>query len=315
MPRLIATRLLRLAATVLIVTFLAFAAMNVIGEPLVNILGAAALDPEGHADDIAEVTEQYHLDDPLVVRYGYWLGDVATGDFGRSYINEQSVSAVLAEKLPVTLWLVLLAQAIALVVAVPWGVLAASRDGGWRDRASTVASFALIALPTFAVGVLLFYLLVVRWQWFPSRFDRSSLSAQLHSLMAPAIALALPLAAVYQRVLHTDMTSVLRSQYIAFARAKGISPRRLLWVHALRPSSFGLLTTFGVNTGALIGGTLVIEQIFSVPGAGSEIVRAIDRDDFPTVLAFVVVISVTFVLVNWLVDTLYHVLDPRIRVA
>lgn len=306
---------MRLAVTVLTVTFLAFAAMNVIGEPLVNILGPAALDTEGHADDIAAATEQYHLDEPLVVRYGHWLGSVVTGDFGRSYINEQSVSSVLAEKLPVTLSLVVLTQSLALAVAVPWGILAASREGALRDKLSTLVSFAFIAVPTFAAGVLLFYLLVVRWQWFPSRFDDATLGTRLHSLAAPALALALPLAAVYQRVLHTEMASVLRSPYITFARAKGNSPSRVLWAHALRPSSFGLLTTFGVNSGALIGGTLVIEQIFSVPGAGYEIVKAIDRDDFPTVLAFVVVISVAFVVANWLVDIAYHLLDPRVRVS
>jgi peptide/nickel transport system permease protein len=312
---LITVRLARLAATVLTVTFLSFAAMNVFGEPLVNILGNAALDPVGHADDIAEVTEKYHLDSPVVVAYGHWLAGLGTGDFGRSYVNEQSVSTILAEKLPVTLRLVVLAQLIAIIVAVPWAVLAASKEGGIRDRGSTVVSFGLIALPEFAVGVLLFYLLVVRWRWLPSRYDGGSLLAELHSLMAPALALALPLAAVYQRLLHTELALTLRSEFIAFARAKGNTTRRVLWLHALRPSSFGLVTAFGMNTGALIGGTLVVEQIFSVPGAGGAIVTAIDRDDFPTVLGFVVVISVAFVLVNWMVDTAYQLLDPRIRVS
>ncbi|MEY4176403.1 MAG: hypothetical protein RI900_3568 [Actinomycetota bacterium] len=313
--RLIATRLVRLVATVLTVTFLSFAAMNVFGEPLVNILGNAALDPVGHADDIAEVTEKYHLDSPVVVAYGYWLGNLGKGDFGRSYVNEQSVSVVLKEKLPVTLKLVVLAQLIAILVAVPWAIAAASKEGALRDRGSTVVSFGLIALPEFAVGVLLFYLLVVKWRLLPSRYDGSTLPAELHSLLAPALALALPLAAVYQRLLHTELATTLRSEFIAFARAKGNTTRRVLWVHALRPSSFGLVTSFGMNTGALIGGTLVVEQIFSVPGAGSAIVTAIDRDDFPTVLGFVVVISIAFVLVNWLVDTAYQLLDPRIRVS
>jgi peptide/nickel transport system permease protein len=309
----LARRLARLTVTLLAVTFACFAAMNLIGDPLVNILGNAALDPVGYGDEIAEVTAEYHLDDPLPVRYGLWLGDAVTGDLGRSYINDRSVSSVIAEKLPVTLTLVLMAQLLALVIAVPWGVFAASRDGALRDRGSTVASFALVSFPEFALGVVLFYLLVVRWQWFPSRFDDASFGAQAFSLLAPAITMAVPLGAAYQRILHTELRTVLRSDYIAYARAKGLPSRHVLVHHALRPSSFGMLTSFGVNTGALIGGALVIEQIFSVPGAGSEIVRAIDRDDFPTVLGFVVVITVGFVVANWVVDAMYGVLDPRTR--
>lgn len=311
--RLVVQRVARLVLTLFTVTFLSFAAMNVIGEPLVNILGAAALDPVNYADEIAEAEAKYHLDEPFLVRYGLWVGDLVSGDLGRSFVNDESVSKIVAEKLPVTLWLVALTQLLAVSLAVPWAVLAASKPRGLRDSASTVSSFALVSMPEFAVGVVLFYLLVVRWQLLPSRYDGSTTSDRLHSLLAPAITLALPLAATYQRVLHSELTTVMRAPYISFARAKGVAPRTVLWSHALRPASFGLITTIGVSTGALIGGSLVIEQIFSVPGAGTEIVSAIIRDDMPTVLAFVVVMSVGFVVVNWLVDLLYVVLDPRLR--
>lgn len=311
--RIVARRIARLVLTLVTVTFLSFAAMNVIGEPLVNILGAAALDPANHADDIAAAEAKYHLDDPFLTRYGLWVGDLVTGDLGRSFVNDESVSKIVGEKLPVTLWLVLLTQLLAVSVAVPWALFAASKPRGVRSSASTVSSFALVSMPEFAVGVVLFYLLVVRWQVLPSRYDGSSLGGRIHSLLAPAITLALPLAATYQRVLHSELMMVLRAPYIAFARAKGVPPRAVMWSHALRPASFGLITTIGVSTGGLIGGSLVIEQIFSIPGAGTEIVSAIIRDDLPTVLAFVVVMSVGFVVVNGIVDLLYVLLDPRLR--
>lgn len=310
---IVARRAARLVLTMFTVTFLSFAAMNVIGEPLVNILGAAALDPANHADDIAAAEAKYHLDDPFLVRYGLWVGDLATGDLGRSFVNDESVSKIVAEKLPVTLWLVLLTQLLAICVAVPWALFAASKPRGVRSSASTVSSFALVSMPEFAVGVVLFYLLVVRWQLLPSRYDGSSVGGRVHSLLAPAITLALPLAATYQRVLHSELMMVLRAPYISFARAKGVSPRAVMWSHALRPASFGLITTIGVSTGGLIGGSLVIEQIFSIPGAGTEIVSAIIRDDLPTVLAFVVVMSVGFVVANGIVDLVYVLLDPRLR--
>lgn len=311
--RLVVQRVARLVLTLFTVTFLSFAAMNVIGEPLVNILGAAALDPMNYGDEIAAAEAKYHLDEPFLVRYGLWVGDLVSGDLGRSFVNDESVSKIVGEKLPVTLWLVALTQLIAVSVAVPWAVLAASKPRGVRDSASTVSSFALVSMPEFAVGVVLFYLLVVRWQLLPSRYDASDMVSRIRSLLAPAVTLALPLAATYQRVLHSELMLVMRAPFIAFARAKGVPSRTVLWRHALRPASFGLITTVGVSTGALIGGSLVIEQIFSIPGAGTEIVSAIIRDDLPTVLAFVVVMSVGFVVVNWLVDLLYVLLDPRLR--
>jgi peptide/nickel transport system permease protein len=311
--RIVAQRAVRLVLTMFTVTFLCFAAMNVIGEPLVNILGAAALDPVNHADDIAAAKEKYHLDEPFLVRYGLWVGDLAQGDLGRSFVNDESVSKIVGEKLPVTLWLVLITQLLAISVAVPWALFAASKPEGPRSSTSTVSSFAMVSLPEFAVGVVLFHLLVVRWQILPSRYDDLTLGSRFHSLLAPSITLAIPLAATYQRVLHSELVMVLRSPYIAFARATGVPPRNVMWKHAFRPASFGLITTIGVTTGALIGGSLVIEQIFSIPGAGSEIVSAIVRDDMPTVLAFVVVLSIGFVVLNGIVDLAYILLDPRLR--
>jgi peptide/nickel transport system permease protein len=312
--RVVVQRLGQMLLVVLAVTFLAFAAMNLLGDPLVNILGPVAAAEEGDPNYafVVEARETYHLDDPFVVRYGRWLGDVATGDFGRSFKNQENVTTILAEKLPVTVLLMVYAQVIAVAISVPWALWTASRAYRLGDKVSTVVSFGLLGIPVFALVVVLFWLFAVTWEIFPTRFDDATLSARLWSLFLPAVALATPLIATYQRLLRTDLISTLQEDFIAVARAKGMSSRHVLFRHALRPSLFSMLTVFGIQTGALIGGSIVVEQYFGIPGIGRAVIEAIVRDDFPLVLAVVVVVSVIFVLVNFLVDLLYSYLDPRV---
>jgi peptide/nickel transport system permease protein len=170
----------------------------------------------------------------------------------------------------------------------------------------------MLGIPVFALVVLLFWLFALRWEIFPTRFDDSAVGARLWSLTLPAVALAIPLIATYQRLLRTDLISTLQEDFIAVARAKGMSTRHILFRHALRPSMFSMLTVFGIQTGALIGGSLVVEQYFGIPGIGRAVIEAIIRDDFPIVLAVVVIVSVLFVLINFLVDIAYTWLDPRL---
>ena len=312
------------------VTMLAFSAMHVLGDPLFNVVGPRAqLDCEaieaavgaGNVDDsarrdcetVAEARAVYRLDRPVPVRYLLWLRDMASGDFGKSFQNQQPVSEVIREKMPETLILLAMAQIVALGVAIPWGVIAAYRAHRSFDRASTVTSFGLLSVPNFAMGVVLLYLLAVRWQVFPSTFESGSLGRLLFAMILPAVTLGLPLAAVYQRLLRTDLITTLQEDFVHMARAKGLPPLRIMFRHALRPSLFSVTTVFGVNTGALIGGSLVVEQIFGIPGIGSEIVIAVVRDDFPVVLAMVAIIATAFVVINFLVDLFYTWLDPRVR--
>ncbi len=311
-------RLAQMALVVLAVTFLAFAAMNLLGDPLTNILGPiATADPadltEDQRADLIEARETYYLDDPFLVRYGRWLGDMVTGDFGRSFKNDIKVSTELANRLPVTVFLMVYAQIIAVVISIPWAVFAASRAYRFVDKSSTVVSFGMLGIPVFALVVLLFWLFVVRFQIFPLRFDDTDLGSRLWSLFIPAVSLAIPLIATYQRLLRTDLISTLQEDFIAVARAKGMSDRHVLFRHALRPSLFSMLTVFGINTGALIGGSIVVEQYFQIPGIGRAVIEAIIRDDFPVVLAIVVIVSVIFVVINVLVDILYTYLDPRVK--
>ena len=330
MARFLLRRFALLVAVLLAVTFLAFSAMNLIGDPLVNVVGVkAGLDCEAieaglaadtsvdsaksDCDEVAEAKAIYHLDRPVPIRYVLWLSDMATGNFGKSFQNEQPVRSVVREKLPETLILMTMAQIVALGVAIPWGVAAAYRANRVFDRTSTVFSFGLLSVPNFAMGVVLLYLLALRWQLFPSAYDSDSLRSLLFSMVLPAVTLGLPLSAGYQRLLRTDLITTLQEDFVHMAKAKGLPPLRIMFRHALRPSLFSVVTVFGVNTGALIGGSLVVEQIFGIPGIGREIVTAVVRDDFPVVLAIVVLVASAFVVVNFMVDLLYTWLDPRVR--
>ena len=330
MARFVLRRVGLLVAVLFAVTFLGFSAMNLLGDPLVNVVGVLAeLDCEGieaglvedttvdaasrDCDTVAAAKAQYHLDQPVPVRYVLWVGDLVTGDFGTSFQNDQPVSQVIREKLPETLILLVMAQIVSLGVAIPWGVIAAYRANRAFDRGSTVASFGLLSVPNFALGVVLLYLLALRWQVFPSAYESGSFGGLVYSMVLPAVTLGLPLAASYQRLLRTDLITTLQEDFVHMARAKGLPPLRIMFRHALRPSMFSVVTVFGVSTGTLIGGSLVVEQIFGIPGIGREIVTAVIRDDFPVVLAIVMLVAVTFVVLNFLVDLLYSWLDPRVR--
>ena len=309
------TRLGRMLLVIIAVTFLAFAALNFLGDPLFNILGPAIA--EGTGEENARLREEaraeFHLDDPFVVRYGLWLSDIAQGDFGRSFQNGTSVSTLVGQAMPITIQLMVLAQIIAIGVSIPWALATASRAYKPSDRVSTIVSFGMLGIPVFALSVAMFWLFSVRLDIFPTRYSDDSFFDRIWSLTLPAVVLAVPLIAVYQRLLRTDLISTLQEDFIAMARAKGMSKWHILFRHALRPSLFSLITVFGIQTGALIGGSLVVETYFTLPGIGAAIVEAIIRDDFPVVLAVVVIITVIFVVTNFFVDLLYSVLDPRVR--
>ena len=300
MPAMIAKKLIGMVLVILTVTFLTFAAMNTLGDPLVNILGPqyeSTQDPEL----IEQVKADYNIDDPLPVRWAKWLGD-AVGGLRRCFqvirISEIGI-----------IWC---SEVIAVMIAIPWAVIAASRANKPFDNASTGVSFGLLALPNFALAVILLWLFVKKLGWFPSRYDPSSFGSEVWSLFLPSLTLGLGLAAVYQRLLRTDLITTFQDDFILMAKSKGVPRRRLLYVHALRPSMLSLITVLGINTAGLIGGTIVLETIFSIPG-GSEIVEAIIRDDFLVVLSMVAIIASGFVVINVAVDLIYSWLDPRIR--
>ena len=314
------SRLVGALALILAVSALTFGAMNLLGDPLFNILGPTAGDvtnPESVAK-IEAAKEQFNLDEPLPVRWGLWLGDFVQGDFGVQFsaTGQPPVSDLIAERLPRTLMLLVMAQTMAVIIAVPWAIWSASKADSFVDRSSTIMTFFLIGMPTFALGVILKYLFSIRYDFFPATFTANDpFLSRVWQMWLPALTLALPVGAVYQRLLRTDLITTLQEDFILTARSKGVSRRSVLFKHALRPSLFSFITIFGVNTGALIGGALVVEQIFRVPGLGSAIVEAILREDFPVVLTIVMLVTVTFVLLNVLIDLLYAVIDPRVRAS
>lgn len=304
-------RLPQLLAVLFAVTLLTFLSLNLLGDPLKSILGPVYGDRQVRE----QAREELNLDDPIPVRYVRWLGDAATGDLGRSYQTGESVSAILAERVPVTFLLMVYAQVLALGLAIPFAIWSAYRADRLFDRFTTAASFALISVPSFALGVLLLYFLSVRNHAFPSRYLDASLGDRVHSLFLPALTLALPTAATYLRLLRTDLITTLQEEFIATARSKGLPTWRILVIHALRPSTFSLVTVIGIQVGVLLGGALVVENIFSIPGLGQETVRAIFQDNYLVVQAIVLIITTTYVVVNFLVDAMYAAIDPRVRSA
>jgi peptide/nickel transport system permease protein len=303
-------------------TVVAFDAVAVDGDSLtvtgVVVPGQGVLNgPEpGQLADVAEAEDEFYLNDPLPVRYGRWLGDFVTGDLGPQFskTGEPPVSDLIKERLPRTLMLLVMAQVMATVISIPWALWAAARANSTLDRTSTIATFLIVALPNFALGVILKWLLAIKLGWFPQTFNASDpFFTQMWQMFLPALTIALPAAAVYQRLLRTDLITTLQEDFILMARSKGVSRRDVLYKHALRSSLFSFITVFGITTGSLIGGALVVENIFRVPGLGSAIVEAVLVEDFPVVLAIVMIVAVAFVAVNILIDVIYTLIDPRVR--
>jgi peptide/nickel transport system permease protein len=270
------------------------------------------------------------MNKPFVVQYVNWLGDFVSGDFGKTYtgtgdnVTGVPVSDKIWDRLGVSAELMLYAQVLALVIAIPWGVFTAYKNKSAFDRISNVLAFAMLAMPAFLVALLLVIFVSIKWQLFDlptqyvgvgsfpySPFD----SENWRQLALPTISLTIAQIAVYMRLLRSDMISTLQEDFITTAKAKGIPARKVLFRHALRPSSLTLLTVAGLNVGALIGGAIVVERIFNLPGIGGRLAETILSDQLFETQALVAIIAVIYVLVNFFVDILYTVLDPRIRHA
>jgi peptide/nickel transport system permease protein len=302
-----------LLGTLLAVSFLTFLLTSLLpGDPAEQILGPQSATPEA----VERVRADLRLDDPLPVRYVRWLGDAATGDLGRSYRTNQEVRDAIFERLPVTLQIGGFAIAIALLGAIPLGMISAYRAGGPVDRAVTGTSFALLAIPSFMMAILLILVfaeglrLLPATGWVPIG---DSLIDNLRAALLPALALSIGELAVYTRLLRSDMIATLQEDYVALARAKGMPTFWILLRHALRPSSFSLLTVAGLQVGAIMSGAVVVETLFAVPGVGRLLVDSIYQRDLMMVQGIALFIAVTYVVVNFLVDLAYSYLDPRIR--
>ena len=308
----VARRLFYLVPVLLAVSLLTFLIASLLPGDLAYVI----LGDQATPDKVAALRHDMGLDQPLLVRYVGWLGHIMTGDFGRSFRTGQTVLQAVGERLPVSLELMVLAEFTGLLIGVPLAIVCAARNGGPFDRFMTSSAFGMLSVPTFLSAILLIYLFAVELHWLPATgyvpFTEDPI-ANLRFMVLPALTLALAEWPGIMRVLRSDMIATLQEDYIAMAKAKGLRPARILLVHALKPSSLTLVTVTGINIGRLIGGTVIVESIFALPGIGRLLVGAIYARDFIILQGVVLFVAVGFVAVNFIVDMLYAVLDPRIR--
>jgi peptide/nickel transport system permease protein len=315
----VGSKLVQLVVVLLIVSFASFSFLKLLEwrtgvGPEVAILGTGV----GNEEAVEEVRSDLNLDDPYLVQYGRWLGGVAHGDLGESYVNSRSVSELIGNAFPKTALLMIYAMILSLLIAVPLGILTAWKADSVFDKVTGTTAFALLSVPTFILGVLLVYLFAIDLRWLPATGYVPFLDdpvEHVRHMILPVTALAIGNIAVYLRLLRTDMISTLQEDYISVARAKGMSNSRILLRHAFRPSSFSLLTVAAISVGTLIGGSVVVEQIFAISGMGSLLVSSIFKRDYLVIQGCVLLIAFVFVGANFLVDVLYAFLDPRIRHA
>ena len=312
MAKFVGRRLIYLLPVLFAVTLLTFLIASLLpGDLAYTILGDQAT-PE----KVEALRAQMGLDRPIWERYLLWLGHAVQGDLGRSFRTGEMVLGAVVDRLPVSLELMVLAEILGLLIAIPLAILCAVRSGSATDRFVTGLAFGKLSLPPFMVAILLIYLFAVELGWLPATgwvpFAEDPI-ANLRSFILPAFTLAIAEWPVLMRVLRSDMIATLQEDYIAMAKPKGLKPSRILLVHALKPSSLTLVTVTGINIGRLIGGALIVESIFAVPGIGRLLVGAIYARDFIILQGVVLFVAVGFVMVNFIVDMLYAVLDPRIR--
>jgi peptide/nickel transport system permease protein len=311
--RLIGRRLATAIPVLWGVTLLTFLVVETLpGSAAQQLLGPAAT-PE----QVAELERELGTDRSMVVRYIDWLGGLFTGDLGRSLADERAVTSVIGGRFGVTAELVLCALTVSLAFTVPIALLAARKPRGIVDRISMAVSMTGLSIANYVLALVLVYIFAVELAVLPAIGFvpiGDGLFQNLRSLILPAVSIGFPLFCFYTRLLRADIVDQMLGQdYVTTARAKGIGPWRVLVRHAFRNSLFGLLTIVGLNLGTLIGATVIIEQIFAIPGIGQQFLQAISNRDIPVIEGIVLVFATVVVLANLITDLLYAVLDPRVR--
>jgi peptide/nickel transport system permease protein len=305
-------RLLLLVPTVIGVTLVVFLMMHFIpGDPVTNMMGEMFSQ-----EDADRLRRELGLDKPLLVQYGKWVLLIVRGDWGHSLFTHQPVLTDILYRLPVSLELLVLSTLVSLLIALPAGTIAAVRPNSWKDYSAMIVAMAGVSLPEFFLGVMLFLLFGLALDWFPI----SGYIPLLHDpwgnvqhMALPVIALGFPRAALLTRLVRASLLEVLKMEYVTTARAKGLGEKLVILKHALKNALIPTVTVLGLQVGFLIGGAIVVETVFAVPGIGSFGIDAIIRRDYPQVQAFVLVGALVFVLANLVVDVLYVLIDPRIQ--
>jgi len=269
-----------------------------------------------NAQQIAKIRMQLGLDRPMIEQFFIWAGRMLTGDLGESFFFKKTVASLIGERIEPTLSLSFFTIVLAVLIAVPLGVLAAHRHGSWIDRVVMGFSVAGFSMPSFVIGYLLIYLFAVWLGWLPVQgYQRiaEGVGGWVRGLILPSLTLAIILVALIARMTRTSMLEVLSEDYIRTARAKGQNERKVLFRHALRNAAVPIVTVIGLGIGLLIGGVVVTESVFTIPGLGRLTVDAVLARDYPVIQAVILLFSFAYVMINLAVDMTYTVLDPRIR--
>jgi peptide/nickel transport system permease protein len=305
-------RLVTLIPTLVFVSMLIFSLQQLLpGDPALVLAGE---DPSPEA--IAHIRAKLHLDDPLPVRYGYWIAGVLQGDLGESARTHQPVLELILQKLPVTIELALLALLIALVISIPAGIVSAVYKGSAVDTGATVFALTGLSTPNFWLGIMLILLFSVELGWLPasgyvSPFE--NLRANLASMIMPAFVLGNAIAASLMRHMRSSMLQELSADYVRTARAKGLSERVVVLKHALRNALTPVITLGALELGTLLSGAVLTEQVFTIPGFGKLIIDAVFNRDYAVVQGVVLVTATTYIMLNLFADMAYFMLNPRLR--
>ena len=312
MAKFLLKRLMALLGILFIVSVGIFMLVHLLpGDPTTTILG-----PNNTEANRALLMKQLGLDQPIWSQYFLWLGNILHGNLGQSFITHQTVTNILANSIPIDFELIIISQTIGLGVAIPLAIAAAKKPNGLLDRVSTTTSFAMLALPPFIIIVFMVLIFSIHFHVFPGPGSYVPFTqdpwANLHAMILPSIVLAIGSVVIYFRLLRGDLISTLQEEFITMARSKGLSDRYIMWRHALRPSSLSLLAAAGLNIGGLIAGAFVVEFLLALPGLGYNLVYSIQQVDYLAVQGITLFVAVVVVILNFIIDFLFTVVDPRI---
>jgi peptide/nickel transport system permease protein len=311
MTTYILRRFVQLVVVTFIISVLVFLLVHLLpGDPTTIILGTSDT-----AHNRAVLNKQLGLDKPLIQQYTIWLGAVFHGNLGQSYLNHETVVHIIATGFPIDLELIIISQIIAFGVALPLALVTSRRPNGPVDNVSTTTTFGMLALPPFVIAPIMVAVFAVGLGWFPATGYvplSQSIGTNLHDMILPSLAITAGSIAVYYRLFRSDLISTLQEDFITMARSKGLSNRSIMLRHAFRPSTFSLLAASGVNIGALLAGTFIVEYLFAIDGLGLSLVDAVQQRDYLVVQGITLVVAVAYVVLQFVIDFLFTVVDPRV---
>ena len=302
-----------LIITLLIVSFLSFFAFSIIpGDAARSKLGTEATQ-----EQIEALQKEMGLDQPLPVQYGNWLKNFITGDMGESYSYSMPVSELLRDRIPITVALILMSFLLILVISIPLGIITVQKEGSRLDRVLTILNQIVMSVPGFFLGILITFVFGLVLKWFtPGAYVSitESFGRFLGYLIAPSVAIALPRCAMGVKMLRNSVIAQMEKDYVRTARARGNSSRQVMYGHVLKNALLPVLTFWGMTIADIVANSMIIEQVFTIPGMGSLLITSISNRDYPVVLGIIMLIAVLVIVINFIVDILYGKIDPRIRV-